>query len=118
MRQTPYIQEISAGFNRLRSIQTYRKYDQRLISFPDFALDQRSCNWSPVKKATEVALPNAPSLTPSLSVGVICAVAAGMTDMKMPEANPYTQVNPTSTAVVFAGSHMAKQNTPQRVTMW
>lgn len=71
----------------------------------------------PVKKATAVTLPNAPSLAPSLSIGVICAVAAGMTDMKMPEANPYTHANPTSTAGVFAGSHIAKQNTPQRVTI-
>jgi hypothetical protein len=39
----------------------------------------------PVKKAIEVTVPKAPSLPPSFFVGVICAVAAGMTEMNMPD---------------------------------
>lgn len=40
-----------------------------------------------------------------------------MTDMKMPEANPYIHANPTRIAGVVAGSHIAKQIIPQRVVM-
>lgn len=42
----------------------------------------------PINVAIAVVLKNAPSLEPSFPSGVICPIAAGVTEMKIPEQKP------------------------------
>ena len=59
-----------------------------------------------------MTLPNAPSKALRFSMGIICPVAAGITDINTPEQRPYRHAKTTMRPGWRAGSHMAKHRMP------